>query len=187
MKKKLLGSIVLAAVMLASGVSYHAYRAVTLDRIGSGPIRLYKRDKDRNFVEKLFKNNFHTLTANPDHDFDVMLEKRSPNKFQTKYFGKMDTMVMYEGDQPAGFISFFMKSTYKGKILFLAIDDKFRHKGYGKKLVEYALAKLKKQGAKVVKIATRTNNIPAQKLYGTKLGFVKTGEKDGFVFYRKDV
>jgi ribosomal protein S18 acetylase RimI-like enzyme len=187
MRMKTLGAIALAGAMLVSGIAFNAYRSTSLDQIGYGPVRLYKNEKDRSSVVKVFKDNFYALTANPDHDFDVMLQKRSPNRHETKYFGKMNTVVLYDGDTLAGFVSYYMKSTYAGKVLFLGIDKQFRRKGYGKKLMNAALDALKKQGAKVIKIATRSDNTAAQALYGNKLGFTKEDEKDGFVFYRKDV
>lgn len=188
MKNKVLGAILLAAGMLASGIAFNAYRASSIaSNHYTNDLRLYNKIKDRAAVEQLFKDNFYALTANPDHDFDTMLEKRSPNKIQTKYFGKMDTVVLYDKEQLAGFVSYFMTSSYAGKVLFLSINKEFRRKGYAKKLMDIAIAKLKKQGAKVIKVATRTTNIPAQTLYGTKLGFVKENEENGFFFYRKDV
>lgn len=187
MRKKVLGAVLLAGAMLVSGISFNAYRSANLDAIGYGPIRLYTRKKDRMSVEALFKENFYALTANPDHDFDVMLEKRSPNSFQSKYFGKMDTVVLNDGDKLAGFVSYYMQSTYSGKVVFLSVSKDFRRKGYAKKLMSFAIEHLKKKGAKVIKVCTRTDNIPAQNLYVNKFGFIKEDVKDGFVFYRKDV
>lgn len=187
MRIKVLGAVLLAGAMLVSGITFNAYRSSSLDAIGYGPIRLYKREKDRKPVEQLFKDNFYALTANPDHDFDTMLEKRSPNRFQTKYFGKMDTVVLNDGDKLAGFVSYYMQSTYLGKVLFLSVNKEFRRKGYAKKLMTFAVERLKKQGAKVIKVCTRTDNAAAQSLYAGKFGFIKEDEKDGFIFYRKDV
>lgn len=187
MNKRVLGAILFACVVVGSGVSYRWYQQGSLSVFADKSIRLYAGGKDRALVTKIFKENFYTLTANPDHDFDLMLERRSPNKWETKYFGKMDTYMIYDGDRPAGFISFYMRSTYQGQILFLAIDDEFRGKGYAKKLVQFALDQFKRQGAQVVKIATRTDNKVAQNLYGNFFKFVKENEQDGFIFYRKDV
>ncbi len=187
MNKRVLGVILFGCVALGSAVSYRWYQQGSFSVFQDGSIRLYAGGKDRALVTKIFKENFYTLTANPDHDFDLMLERRSPNKWETKYFGKMDTYLVYDQDRPAGFISFYMQSSYIGKILFLAIDDEFRGKGYAKKLIQFALDTLKKQGAQVVKIATRTDNKAAQNLYGNFFKFVKENEEDGFIFYRKDV
>lgn len=191
MRKKITwGGAVLALAMLVSGIAYNVFYSTYMPMTGIGPIRKYSGGAagvDRALIKKIFNENFYTLTANPDHDLDLMLERRSPNKWETKYFGKMNTYMMYEGDQPAGFVSYYMRTAYQGLILFLAIDSDFRRKGYGKKLVEHAMKELKKQGAKVIKICTRVDNIAAQKLYGGYFGFIKEDEKDGFVFYRKDV
>lgn len=187
MRIKVVGSILLAGAMLTSGIVFNAYRSRNLDAIGYGPIRLYTPEKDRTSVEQLFKDNFYALTANPDHDFDVMLEKRAPNRFQTKYFGKMDTVVLNDGNKLAGFVSYYMQSTYSGKVLFLSVNKECRRKGYAKKLMTFAVERLKKKGAKVIKVCTRTDNDAAQNLYVNKFGFVKEDVSDGFIFYRKDV
>lgn len=187
MNKKILGALLFACVVVGSGVSYRWYQQGSKFVFSDSSIRLYAGGKDRAFVIKIFKENFYTLTANPQHDFDLMLERRSPNRLEAKYFGKMDTYMAYDGDRPVGFISFYMLSSYVGKILFLAVDNEFRGKGYGKKLVQFALDQLKKQGAQVVKIATRVDNKTAQNLYGNYFKFIKEEEEDGFIFYRKDV
>ncbi len=187
MRIKVLGAILLAGAMLMSGITFNAYRSSNLDAIGYGPIRLYKKERDRSSVEQLFKDNFYALTANPDHDFDTMLEKKSPNRFQSKYFGKMDTAVLYDGDKLAGFVSYYMQNSFVGKILYLSVNKDFRRKGYAVKLMNMTIDRLKKQGAKVIKVCTRTDNAPAQNLYANKFKFVKEHTLDGFVFYRKDV
>jgi ribosomal protein S18 acetylase RimI-like enzyme len=186
-KKMVVGGVIVALIMLLSGITFRMYRVSFLRSIQPLAIREYAKAQDRALVEKVFKENFYTLTANPGHDFDLMLEKRSPNKYETKYFGKMDTYMMYDNNKPVGFVSYYMRSSYQGLILFLAIDKEYRGKGYGKKLVQHAINALKKQGAKVVKIATRVDNKGAQRLYGQYFKFTQEDQRNGFVFYRKDV
>ncbi|MFT6765479.1 MAG: ribosomal protein S18 acetylase RimI-like enzyme [Alteromonas naphthalenivorans] len=187
MRKRILGSVLLAGAMLVSGITFNAYRAANIAGIYSETFRLCKTADQHAFVEKVFKENFSLLTVNPDHNFDVMLQKRSPNRHESKYFGKMDTVILYDNNDPVGFISYYMKKTYKGHILYLAIDQKFRRKGYARKLVSFAMDSLKKQGAKVIKICTYDFNIAAQKLYTQQFGFIKEDQDGKFIFYRKDV
>ena len=67
-----------------------------------------------------------------------------------------------------------------GFVHFLDVDEKFRSKGYGLKLLQYALNDLKKQGATQIYLVTRTINYPAQKIY-KKADFQETSRTNGFV------
>lgn len=192
MKKKMLGAIALALAMLISGITYNAFYSTYMPMSGVSSIytntfKLCQTDDQCAFVEKTFKDNFALLTINPGHDFEVMLKHRSPNKVESKYFGKLDTVVMYEQGQPVGFVSYYMKTSYIGHILYLAVDKPFRRKGYAKRLVTFAINRLKQQGVKIVKLATYVENTKAQKLYTEQFGFVKENQDGKIIFYRKDV
>ena len=149
--------------------------------------------KDEAFIKNEFKENWYTLIATPTYDVDFMLEKKAPNDREPQFFGKMAIKMLYEDNRPIGFITYYMQTSYQGDVLFLVIDKHHRGKRCGEKLLNYAFNELKKQGAKTVKIFTRTENTSAQKLY-TRIGFVEThrytGEqmpKEGGVFYRKEL
>lgn len=187
MRKRVLGAVLLAGAMLVSGIVFNAYRASSIASTYSDTFRLCQTPEQRAFVESVFKDNFSLLTVNPDHDFEVMLQKRSPNRHEAKYFGKMDTVIMYQDQMPVGFISYYMKQSFKGHILFLAVDKQFRRQGYAHKLIQFALDQLKKQGAQVVNICTYDFNTAAQKLYTEQFGFIKENQEGQFIHYRKDV
>lgn len=177
---------------LAAG-SYYGYHAIQNYYAEQGSIRSYGNLQDEVFIKNQFKENWYTLIATPEYDVDFMLEKKAPNDREPQYFGKMAIKMLYEDSRPIGFITYYMQTSYQGDILFLVIDKDYRGKRYGEKLLHYAFKELKKQGAKTVKIFTRTENISAQKLY-TRIGFVEThrytGEqmpKQGGIFYRKQL
>lgn len=177
---------------LAAG-SYYGYQAIQNYYAQRGSIRSYATSQDEAFIKNEFKENWYTLIATPKYDIDFMLQKKAPNDREPQFFGKMAIKMLYEENRPIGFITYFMQTSYQGDILFLVIDKNHRGKRYGEKLLNYAFNELRKQGAKTVKIFTRTENTSAQKLY-TRIGFVEThrytGEqmpKEGGVFYRKEL
>ena len=186
MNKKLVTGIFAFTVLAGTGVGYRLYYGNAVFHFSDQSIVLYDRAKHRKSIDRIFNEDFHTLTANPDHSMDLMLEKRSPNRYEQKYFGKMDTVVLLEVGQVAGFISYFMRNNYEGKILFLAIDSQFRRKGYARRLAQHGIDELKKQGAKFVVLHTRVENNKAQQLYES-MGFVRKYEENGFFFYRKEL
>ena len=55
-------------------------------------IRPYEPE-DYSHITKIFSENFYVLTVNPDFDIDLMLTKQTPNKYERKYFGKLNTAV----------------------------------------------------------------------------------------------
>jgi len=173
--------------------SYYGYQAVQKYAAQHGAIRSYGTPQDEAFIKNQFKENWYTLIATPTYDVDFMLEKKAPNDREPQFFGKIAIKMLYESNQPIGFITYYMQTSYQGDILFLVIGKEHRGKRHGEKLLNYAFNELKKQGAKTVKIFTRTENTSAQKLY-TRIGFVEThrytGEqmpKEGGVFYRKQL
>ena len=177
---------------LAAG-TYYGYQAVQKYTAEHGAIRSYGAVQDEAFIKNEFKENWYTLIATPTYDVDFMLEKKAPNDREPQFFGKMAIKMLYEDNRPIGFITYFMQTSYQGDILFLVIDKHHRGKRHGEKLLNYAFDELKKEGARTVKIFTRTENTSAQKLY-TRIGFVEThrytGEQmpeQGGVFYRKEL
>ncbi len=183
-------------LVMVSGLvagSYYGYHAIQSYYTEHGSIRSYGTAQDEAFIKNEFKENWYTLIATPTYDVDFMLEKKAPNDREPQFFGKMAIKMLYEDNQPIGFITYYMQTSYQGDILFLVIGKNHRGKRNGEKLLHYAFNELKKQGAKTVKIFTRTENTSAQKLY-TRIGFVEThrytGEqmpKEGGIFYRKEL
>lgn len=64
-------------------------------------------------------------------------------------------------------------------VLSLAVDPKFRKKGYATKLLSYTLSTLKQRGVKYVFLEVRENNFVAIHLY-LKFGFEIIGRRKGY-------
>jgi ribosomal protein S18 acetylase RimI-like enzyme len=118
----------------------------------------------------------------PGYDEYHALETKSPNK-NPLYRGKMAIKVLHDQGVFAGFVSYYMRDANKGTILLLVIDEKFRNKGYGKRLIRCALGALKNMGAQQVEIATADMNFPAQRVYES-IGFTELHLLDRYVHYR---
>ena len=111
-----------------------------------------------------------------------MLKNRAPNMRDSRYFGKLNIKVLRENDQFIGFVAYYMKNFFIGQLLFLAVKPEFRGKGYAQKLMQYAIEDLKKQGATMITLVTRTSNVAAQAVY-KKAGFHVSHEEDGYVYF----
>lgn len=145
----------------------------------------YNPTTDRAFILDLFKTNWYWLVSEHSVDFsaEYALDNRASSQGET-YKNNLTIKVYRVHNKPVGFVAYYKKTFYKGYILFLAIDETQRAQGYGKKLLEYALDGLKKQGSMVAELITRTNNLKAQSLY-KKLGFQEFWRNEGFVRFEK--
>lgn len=146
-------------------------------------IQGYKESRDKEFIFGAFKQDLYWLVENPEFDIDYMLNTNSPNK-NPKYTGKLTMKILLKNCRPIAFTTYYMKSFYEGQIQFLYVDPEYRGKGYVAKLIEHDFEALKKQGAAIIKLVTRTNNLSAIKAY-QKFGFKESGRDDGFVNFEK--
>jgi ribosomal protein S18 acetylase RimI-like enzyme len=148
----------------------------------------YKPSRDKEFLLKLFADNWYWLV--PEHS------KFSAERFLTKSASYSENapldpdsskiMVYCHEDKPIGFVAYDKQSFYKGRLRFIAIDERYRGKGYSEKLMNYALEDMKKMGSTVVQLLTRINNEAAQKLY-KRLNFKLLWEGNGFVRFEKEL
>jgi ribosomal protein S18 acetylase RimI-like enzyme len=143
----------------------------------------FNKQRDTQFLIDSFDEEKYLLTNNPDFSVQFMVDHMSPvQHYDPTMFGKQQIKILFAKGQPVGFIAYYMKSFFEGKIHLLEVRKAHHGHGYATKLVQYAIADLQHQGAKVIKLDTRSNNIPARSLY-TKLGFQLTDEDDGFVHF----
>ena len=139
--------------------------------------------RDTKDILDIFKRDFYWLTANENFSAEFMLKYRTPTQdFQN--IGRLHIKVMRSKEGFIGFVAYYMKTSIGGMILFLDVNPPFRGKGYSEKLMRYALNNLKRLGAKVVQLVTRTNNIHAQNLYN-RLNFTETSRTNSFVYFAK--
>lgn len=68
-------------------------------------------------------------------------------------------------------------------VFSLAVLEKYRGKGYGKKLMDGAIARSKARGCKTMELNTEVDNTVANKLYES-MGFQLNGIKDEYNNYQ---
>ncbi len=168
----------LLAASLATIVSVGTYYYFSIPR---GPIYEYNEARDTQLILDLFKKNWYWLVSSADYSPEFMLKHRAPSK-NPLYIGRLKIKVLYEQDDFVGFAAYYMKTKDIGFVLFLAIQDELRSKGYGRLLMQHALDELAKMGAKKIRLVTRPTNVSAQKVYKV-VGFYETSRDEEFVYF----
>lgn len=150
-----------------------------------GAITQY-RDSDRAALKSMLQSDWYWLVAENATDFSV--EYMFDHRAATYHYSDQSlSIAVYRGehDEPAGFVTYHRLDGAHGRVQFLAVHEKYRRKGCGKKLLEYAVQQLQKQGVCFVELAVRQSNVRARALYKS-LGFEETWRTpDGFVGYSK--
>lgn len=145
----------------------------------------YDPIKDREPILKLFKDNWGWLVQNPEFSVDYFLDNLAPTKNLVD-IGKSKISLYYLNGHPIGFISYYKESFYRGRIHFIAVEEKYRGKGFSQKLMAHALNYLKKEGIHTVYLNTLTTNFPAQKLY-KNTGFIEVLREGPFLTFEKEL
>lgn len=179
---KTLIKIAAVLILLSFGASvFYYYAPQPVCELGA-PISDFQDERDARDLLKIFETDRYWLISSEDYDPAWALKTRSPNKRDSRYFGKLQIKVLRENDQLVGFVAYYMKNFFLGQLLFLAVNPEFRGKGYAQQLMKYAIEDMKKQGASMITLVTRTSNLSAQAVY-KKSGFSVTHEEDGFVYF----
>lgn len=147
----------------------------------------YLPERDRSALEAIFEQNYYWLINLPykealddfGHDLDGAENRNGTDKTVTYRW-----LVYREKGIVKGFATYFFKPGDIGRILFLAVDEKFRGAGCAKRLMQRAIEKLEQGGAKVIEITVRTENYRAQNLY-RKLGFVTVRAEEEFIYMER--
>ena len=150
-------------------------------KCSSNDVYDFDSGRDTAGIMQNFKEDFYWLSAVPDFDVPYMLQTHSPNK-NPEYYGKLRIKVIRDMGQTAAFTTYYKLTPETGWIQFVSVNRRFRGKGYGKKLVDYAVKDLFKMGCKEVKLVTRTNNLWSQRIYD-RYGFIQYKRDNGFVDY----
>ena len=84
--------------------------------------------------------------------------------------------VIYDNDgQPAGMLTIGIYQTVTGSKAWIedvTVDEKYRGRGYGKKILEHAINFIHRSGIENVSLTSNSSRIAANNLYKT-MGFVK--------------
>lgn len=176
--KKIAIGLCLFASLLAAGAGWYYTRSTT-------GIFDYAAVCDKAAVLDIFKDNLSWLITSPDYSVEYMLDTKSSNK-EAKNFGNLTLKVFREDCKTAGFLAYHKKKFYEGFILFVAVDAKYRGKGYAHKLVQEAVKNLKADGCTVVELVTRVLNKPARKVYEGE-GFKEIWTDGTFIRYQLKV
>jgi ribosomal protein S18 acetylase RimI-like enzyme len=176
LKWSALGAMVIA---VGGGVGYYQYCCRTA-------IYDFVESRDKQFILDIFEKNWYWLVSEYSLDFspEYMMHNRASSR-DPQHVGNLTIKVLYAGTEPVGFTAYFKPKFYEGRVLFLAVREEFRSKGYGSQLLNYAIEALKKQGVNKIDLVTRSTNYAAQSVY-KKAGFVQTSDDGSFVWFAYD-
>ena len=182
MTKKLIKITAILLALSFGGYAFYYYFPQPSVVQTTDLIQDYNAARDTQEILDIFKQDRYWLLSSPDYSPEHMLQTSSPNKDDARYFGKLSIKVLREADKFVGFVAYYMKNFFIGTVLFLDVKPEFRGKGYAQQLMRYAIEQLKKKGASIVTLVTRSENHSAQAVY-KKMGFVQTLEEDGYVYF----
>ena len=181
MKKYLSRLSLILFCLVAMGGLYWIYRTQ------SPGIYQYDSAKDKAFITNLFDKDWYWLISDysPDYSVEYMLDYRASSQYPSGK-GKLTIKTYRVKGKPVGFSAYSMEEFYRGRILFVSVDKEYRSKGYAKKLMIDAIEDLKKRGARVIRLVTRTDNKAALKLY-TGLDFKETWTDGAYVKFELSI
>ena len=174
--KKIVLFLSITLATCAGVAIYHHHHAVPKDNIYD-----FNPARDTQAMMDIFHKDWYWLLASTESSPAFMLKHRT---YDTNpiHFGSLQIKVLREGDKLAGFTAYYMETPKQGRLLFLAVSQDFRGKGYGRILALRAMEELFNMGADHVALWTRVSNLPAQKIY-RELGFQEMFEENGYLYF----
>jgi ribosomal protein S18 acetylase RimI-like enzyme len=153
-------------------------------------VKIYQYDEQRDYqhVINSFKNKedwYWLVDADPsEYPFEAVIKTRTPLGDYSHLHGQMQIKVLYDHNQFAGFVTYYKQSPLVGRLLFLDVNEKFRRKGFGEKLLAAATKDLFDMGVERIWLLTRTHNERALNLY-KKAGFAVFARPERYVYLEK--
>ncbi len=182
-KRTYLYTKILFAALIAGGLGTALWHYTSSFNEG---IYDYAPSTDRAFIIDLFKKDWYWLISDyssKDYSVEHMLDNRASSK---EHVGNLIIKTYRVKGKPVGFVTYFPKELFEGYILFLSVDKSQRSKGYARKMMNYAIDDLKSRGARVIRLITRTDNIPGQKLYKS-MGFKEIWTDGAYMKFEKEL
>ena len=128
---------------------------------------------------EIIRQSFKTVAD----EFNLTKEKVPTNgafledsRLLEEYSSGIKMFGIFEGESQIGFIALEQKDHEMFYLEKLSILPEYRHKGYGKALVDFAVEYVKSLGGKIISIGIIYENIRLMEWY-KKLGFIETGTK----------
>lgn len=148
----------------------------------------YNEARDYQHIINTFKNAedwYWLVDSDPsEYPFEAAIKTRTPVGDYGHLWGQMQIKVLYDHNQFAGFVTYYRQSPLVGRLLFLDVNEKFRRKGFGEKLLSFAVKELFEQGVERIWLLTRTQNERALNLY-KKAGFTVFARPERYVYLEK--
>ncbi len=176
---KTVAGIILALGAGSGGLYYYT-------RLSEG-VYEYECPNDKQFICSFFKENYYWMVHDYSKTFsaEYMLDKRASSQKDPRSVGTLKVKTYRMHGEPIGFVAYYPSELYTGRLLFLGVDKRYRSRGIARKLAQYALADLKRMGARTLFIHTRTDNAPGRKLYES-LGFKEAWTDGAYVDYKRE-
>lgn len=168
-KQRIIKISLLVCLLVGAGATvgvFYYFKQHTAYSLPAGiTITQYSDSVDRADILDIFKIDRYWLMASVDSSPEFVLDMRAPSKHEPEFFGKLKIVVLKDEGQFCGFAAYYQKNFSVGNLLFLAVKRGLRKKGYGKMLLNYVEADMKKMGLTLMHLFTRSNNFNAQSLY----------------------
>lgn len=115
---------------------------------------------------------------NEDINLITLLGKELHDDFKFNLDVFSNCLVIEENEKLIGFVIYSVIYD-RSEIVDIIIDSKYRLKGYGKKLLDCVIDKIKKTGCLNATLEVACNNLPAVKLYES-LGFIIEAKRKNY-------
>jgi ribosomal protein S18 acetylase RimI-like enzyme len=139
-----------------------------------------KTETDLKNSHKIIKESFKTVAD----DFELTLENCPTSPAFTSYSQLLEIKEkdikmfgLYLDSKQVGFIAIERAGKSIYYIERLSVLPEFRHKGYGRKLLDFAFNYVKREDGKKISIAIMDNNCLLKNWY-IEYGFIETGKRD---------
>lgn len=173
------------SIVLGGAITYLYFspqQTVQVQEQSQTQILEYESARDKQDIINLMKKNWYWLISSPDYSAEYMLDNQIPSHREPRYKGALRVKVLRDDKNLLGFTAYYKLNFYEGRVLFLAVDEAQRGKGYGELLMRQALSELKKLGSYKICLDTRVDNLKAQSLY-KRIGFIEESRDDAFVHF----